>query len=436
MNIISVMRAQTFSCRFEWIYYGDRYESTTDMGKPVTGLSLADIQAARERIKDAIELTPCDYSEILSRLYGCQLYLKLENLQITGSFKPRGAFNKILQLTPEQQTAGVIAASAGNHAQGVAYAARQLGIAATIVMPETTPLAKIRGTEELGAAIVLYGSRYGEAYEKARELQQQQGYSFIHAFDDSEVIAGQGTLGLEILEQVPDLDILVVPIGGGGLIAGIAIAIKAIRPEVRIVGVEAERIPSMKTSIAAGQITTCHPANTIADGISIATVGQYTFPLVNQYIDEIVTVSEEHIASAIMMLLEREKTLAEGAGAVGFAALSHGGIADIKDKKMVVVLSGGNIDMTLLTVILERGMESDGRLARLKVVIPDKPGNITKLAALVAEQQANILEIYQHHSVSEVDIGETEVEMVLEAKGKAHINAIIASITRCGYNIK
>ncbi len=402
----------------------------------MTSLNLADIQTACQRIKDVIEKTPCDYSEVLSRRYGCQIYLKLENLQITGSFKARGAFNKMLQLTAEQRAAGVIAASAGNHAQGVAYVARQLGIEATIVMPETTPLAKIRGTEEFGASIVLHGSRYAEAFEKACELQQQHGYTFIHAFDDLQIIAGQGTLGLEVLEQVPDLDMLVVPIGGGGLIAGSAIAIKQTRPEVRIIGVEAERIPAMKTSIEVGHIEPYHPANTIADGISITTVGQHTYPLVKQYVDEVVTVSEEHIAAAIMELLEREKTLAEGAGAVGFAALSHGGIENINDKKIVIVVSGGNIDMTMLQVILERGMEHDGRLARLKVVIPDKPGNIAKLASLVAAQQANILEIYQHHSVSEVDIGETEVEMVLEAKGRAHIEAIIDSIHQSGYMIK
>ena len=402
----------------------------------MTTLSLSDIQAARERIKDRVELTPCDYSEILSRLYDCHLYLKLENLQITGSFKPRGAFNKMLQLTAEQRAAGVVAASAGNHAQGVAYAARQLGIAATIVMPETTPLAKIRGTEELGASIVLHGSRYGEAYDKACELQQQHGYTFVHAFDDPHIIAGQGTIGLEILEQVPDADIIVVPIGGGGLISGIALVIKHIRPDIRLIGVQAERIPAMKTSLEAGHIQPHHPANTIADGISIAKVGQHTFPLVQQYIDEVVTVNEEAIANAIMMLLEREKTLTEGAGAVGFAALSHGRIDNIKGKKVVIVLSGGNIDMTMLTVILERGLENDGRLARLKVVIPDKPGNIAKLASLVAAEHANILEIYQHHSISEVDIGETEVEMVLEAKGRQHVEAIIAAIKQCGYQLK
>ncbi len=402
----------------------------------MTSLSLSDIQSARERIKNAVEMTPCDYSEIFSRLYDCHIYLKLENLQITGSFKPRGAFNKILQLTAAQRDAGVVAASAGNHAQGVAYAARQLGISATIVMPETTPLAKIHGTEELGASIVLYGSRYGEAFEKACALQQQHGYTFIHAFDDPQIIAGQGSIGLELLEQVPDLDILVVPIGGGGLISGIAMAVKQIRPDVRIVGVEAERIPAMKTSVAAGHIEVSHPANTIADGISIAKVGQHTFPLVQRYVDEIVAVTEENIASAIMLLLEREKTLAEGAGAVGFAALSHAYIDNITNKKIVVVLSGGNIDMTMLSVILERGLEYDGRLARLKVIIPDKPGNIARLASLIADQHANILEIYQHHSVSEVDIGDTEVEMLLEAKGKEHIDAIITSIDKSGYIIK
>ncbi len=402
----------------------------------MTTQSLSDIQAARERIKDLIELTPCDYSEILSRLYNCHIYLKLENLQLTGSFKARGAFNKMLQLTPAQRSAGVIAASAGNHAQGVAYAARKLGIATTIVMPETTPLAKIRGTEELGAKIVLHGSRYGEAYDRACELQQQQGFTFVHAFDDPHIIAGQGTIGLEILEQLPDVDVIIVPVGGGGLISGIALAVKQSRPDIRLIGVQAARIPAMKTSLDAGHILASHPANTIADGISITRVGQYTFPLVQQYVDAITTVSEESIANAIMMLLEREKTLTEGAGAVGFAALSHGKIDKIKDKKIVVVLSGGNIDMTMLTVILERGLENDGRLARLKVVIPDKPGNIARLASLVAAQHANILEIYQHHSVSEVDIGETEVEMVLEAKGREHVDAIIASITQSGYQLK
>ena len=404
--------------------------------KNMMAVTIDDLQAAYQRIKDVVEKTTCDYSEALSRIYDCHLYLKLENLQITGSFKARGAFNKMMQLTEAQRASGVVAASAGNHAQGVAYVARKLGIAATIVMPETAPLAKIRGTEELGAEIVLHGSRFADAFEKAQELQQQKGYTFIHAFDDPQIIAGQGTMGLEIMEQVPDLDVLVVPIGGGGLIGGSALAVKALRPDVRVIGVQAERVPSMKTSIDLGHIETVHPANTIADGISISRAGEHTFPLVQQYVDEVITVSEEQIASAVMMLLEREKTLAEGAGAVGFAALSEGLIDNIKDKKVVIAISGGNIDMTRLMVILDRGMEHDGRMAHLKVVIPDMPGNIAKLASMVAAQQANILEIYQHHEVSEVDIGETEVEMVLEAKGREHIDAILTAIRKSGFIIK
>lgn len=402
----------------------------------MTELTLADIQAARERIRHVIKMTPCEYSHMLSRRYGCELYFKQENRQITGSFKPRGAFNKMLQLNDAQKQAGVVAASAGNHAQGVAYAAERLGMKATIVMPETTPLAKIRGTEELGASVVLYGGRYAESFEKACELERQHGYTYIHAFDDPQIVAGQGSVGLEILEQVPDLDVLIMPVGGGGLITGSALAIKETRDGVHIIGVEAERVPSMKASIDAGHVETSRPANTIADGISITRVGDINFHLAEKYIDEIVTVSESQIASAVMTLLEREKTLTEGAGAVGFAALQQGLIENIQGKKVVVALSGGNIDMTTLTVLLERGMESEGRMARIQVVIPDKPGNIAKLARLVADQHVNILEIYQYHEVSDVDIGETEVDMVLEAKSRKDIDAVIASIDASGYTLR
>jgi threonine dehydratase len=398
--------------------------------------TLADVHAARDRIKDAIYMTPCARSETLSQLLGCELYLKLENLQITGSFKERGALNKILQLIPEQMAAGVIAASAGNHAQGVAHVARKYAIPATIVMPETTPLAKIHGTRALGATIILHGSSYDEAYDKAVELQQQQGTTLIHAFDDTDVIAGQGTIGLELLQQLPDMDMVVVPVGGGGLIAGIALAIKQTRPAVQIIGVEAERMPAMQTSLASGKPERLRFANTIADGISVAKVGHYTLPIVKDYVSGMVTVTEEQIALAIMTLLEQEKTLAEGAGAVGFAALHYQQINDIKGKKVVVIISGGNIDMTMLARILERGLQSDGRLARLKVIMPDKPGNIAELAALIAEHHANILEISQNRSVSEVELGETEIELLLEARGWQHVNAITDSIRKHGYHVK
>lgn len=381
-------------------------------------------------------MTPCARSETLSELLGCDLYLKLENLQITGSFKERGALNKILQLAPVQKAAGVIAASAGNHAQGVAHVARKYSIPATIVMPETTPLAKIHGTRALGATIVLYGSSYDEAYDKAVELQQQQGSTLIHAFDDTAIIAGQGTIGLELLQQVPDMDMAVVPVGGGGLIAGIALAIKQSCPEVKIIGVEAERMPAMQTSLASGKPERLRFANTIADGISVARVGKHTLPLVKDYVSDIVTVTEEQIALAIMTLLEQEKTLSEGAGAVGFAALRYNKIEQIKGKKVVVIISGGNIDMTMLARILERGLESDGRLARIRVVVPDKPGNIAELAELIAEHHANILEISQNRSFSDVELGETEVELLLEARDWQHVNAITDAIRKHGYLVK
>lgn len=402
----------------------------------MTTVTYADIEKARNRIRDSVYTSPCVHSEILSDKLGCKLYLKLENLQKTGSFKDRGALNKMLQLNKQQKAAGVITASAGNHAQGVAHAARMLGIPATIVMPETTPLAKIKRTKELGARIILHGSGYDEAFEKASQLQQENDLCFVHAFDDPQIIAGQGTIGLELLEQLPDMDMVIVPIGGGGLISGIGSAIKHRLQDVRIIGVEAERMPAMLTSVKNKKIIALRPANTIADGISVAKVGKSTLPLVHQHVENIVTVNEESIAHAVMTLLEYEKTLSEGAGAVGIAALNDKLINNIEDKKVVVVISGGNIDMTMLAKILDRGMEKDGRLARIKVIVPDRPGNIAELAIQVARHKANILEIFQNRSVTEVDLGETEVELLLEARGWEHIEAIIESISKSGYTVK
>ncbi len=398
-------------------------------------VTLADIKAARERINRSVFFSPCAFTETLSRMTGCQLFLKLENLQMTGSFKERGALNKLLSLGEEQKAAGIIAASAGNHAQGVARAAQLLNSKAVIVMPETTPLAKLRGTQELGAEIVLHGSGYDEAYAKAQELQKACGYTFLHAFDDPAVIAGQGTIGLELLEQVPDLDVVIVPVGGGGLIAGIATAIKSLRAVVRVIGVETALLPAMRASLAAGTVTPLPAAKTLADGISVAVVGRHTFPLVSRYVEAIVTVTEEEIASAILTLLEREKTLAEGAGAVGFAALCNGKILNIAGQKVVVVLSGGNIDMTLLSRIIERGMELDGRLARLRVVVPDKPGSVAELAALIAHCRANIFDLSQSRPVSDVQLGQAEVELMLETKGHAHTREIIATIREAGFTV-
>jgi len=399
-------------------------------------VSLTDIQNARRRIQSMVHLTPCVHAENLSHMAGCEIYLKLENQQITGSFKDRGSLNKILTLGEAEKAAGVITASAGNHAQGVAHAARVIGIKAVIVMPEVTPLAKIRGTQELGAEILLRGASYDEAYQEAMALQRARGYTFIHAFDDPTVIAGQGTIGLEILEQVPELDVVVVPVGGGGLISGIATAVRERRPDTRVVGVEVERVPAMKTSVAAGKVKPVPSAKTLADGISVATVGKHTLPIVSRYVSELVTVGEEAVANAIMQLLEREKTLVEGAGAVGCAALCEGLIPNTEGRKVVIVISGGNIDMTSLARILERGLELDGRLARLKVVVPDRPGSIAELANLIAAQHANILQISQNRHASEVGIGEAEVDFTLETRGRSHVAEIMEAMADRGYEVR
>lgn len=397
---------------------------------------LTDIENARSRIAESVFYSPCARAEILSQLTGCDVYLKLENLQMTGSFKERGALNKILQLSDAERTAGVITASAGNHAQAVAHAARLSQIHSTIVMPETTPLSKIRGTREFGADIVLHGASYDDAFDKASELQEKYGYTFIHAFDDPQIIAGQGTIGLELIEQVPDLDIVVVPVGGGGLIAGIATAVKALRPQARIIGVETERLPAMKASVAAGEINSLHPSSTLADGIAVAKVGQHTLPIVSELVSDILTVTEEETANAIMVLLEREKTLVEGAGAVGFAALLNGHVKQIENKKVAVVISGGNIDINVLSKILERGLEIDGRLARLKVIVPDKPGSIAELTAAIATERANMLQISQNRAVSEVRLEETEVELTLETRGHEQIAEIVSAIRKLGFEVK
>lgn len=402
----------------------------------MSDLTIEEIQRARERIRDSVFYSPCAFSESLSRMTGCQLFLKLENLQMTGSFKDRGSLNKILQLSERERANGVITASAGNHAQGVAHAARLVNTRATIVMPETTPLSKIRGTRELGAEIVLYGGSYDEAFDKARALQRERGSTLIHAFDDPDIIAGQGTIGLELLEQVPEMDLVVAPIGGGGLLAGIATAVKSVRPNVEIVGVEAERIPAMQTSIRAGRVVPVRSANTLADGIAVARVGTRTLKILRRHLSDVVTVTEEEIAYAVMTLLEREKTLAEGAGAVGFAALYNGRIPSSGGKRVVVVVSGGNIDMTVLSKILERGLETDGRLSRLSVVVPDKPGNTAKVAAIIGELQANILQISQDRSISKVQLEESELELILETRGRDHLEQIVSAVRTAGYTVR
>jgi len=402
----------------------------TTSAKP--GLHLADIAAARERIRKSIYLSPCAHSQHLSVLTGQQIYLKLDNLQMTGSFKERGSLNKILQLTDEQKSRGVIAASAGNHAQGVAYHATQHGIRSIIVMPLTTPLVKVTATKNFGAEVVLHGGNYDAAYEEALRICRAEHMTFIHPFDDPQVIAGQGTVALEMLEQVPQLEAVVVPIGGGGLIAGIGCAIKESNPKIRVVGVQTSRLPSMMAAVAEHHPVTIDAATTIADGIAVRRAGDVTFPMVEKYVDEIVTVDEDEIASAILVLLEREKTLAEGAGAAGLAALLHKKTS-LEGAHTGVLVGGGNIDVTLLSRIIERGLVQDGRLIRLRIHLLDKPGALADLTRLIAEYRANIVDTLHNRAYYGVNLGDTVIDITLETRGREQVEELLAALTAEGY---
>jgi threonine dehydratase len=386
-------------------------------------VTLGSIQAARTRLRESIYLSPCQRSSELSDLTGLPLYLKLENLQRTGAFKERGALNKLLLLAPAERERGVITASAGNHAQGVAFHAAALGIRAQIVMPLATPQIKVAATRGFGADVVLHGANYDEACEEALRRRDSEGRTFIHPFDDAEVIAGQGTIGLELLEQVPDLEAVVVPVGGGGLIGGIACALKESNPRIRVIGVEPEKLPSMLRAREAGTLVTLSAEATIADGIAVRRAGGLTLPLVSRYVDEIVTVDDEEIASAILMLLEHEKTLAEGAGAAALAALLQSK-TNLRARRTVVLVSGGNIDVSLLAKIIERGLVKDGRLLRIRVYLQDRPGALLALTQILARERANIVETIHNRSYYGVSLGETVIDVTLETSGAAHITAI------------
>ncbi len=402
---------------------------------PLNLVTLPDVRAALGRIRDRIYLSPCARSETLSRLTGTHAFLKLENLQMTGAYKERGALNKLLLLSPGERAMGLIAASAGNHAQGVAYHGGRLGVATTIVMPETTPIMKVANTRAHGARVVLHGANFDEAYAEARRLEQAEGLTFIHPFDDPAIIAGQGTVGLELVDQVPDLDAVLVPVGGGGLISGIAVAIKALRPAVRIIGVEAEGIPCMKAALAAGALVTLEPSSTLADGIAVKRAGDLTFEHVKAHVDEMVTVSEEEIASAILYLLEKEKTVTEGAGAVGVAALMNQRVRGLEGKRVVPVISGGNIDVNLIARIIERGLVKDGRLVRVSVNLLDKPGQLAIVSTIISGARANVIEVH-HTRAFASRFGNTTLQLTLETRGTEHVEEILAALRVEGYTVE
>ncbi len=398
-------------------------------------VTLANIQAARNRIGDAILCSPCHVSHYLSELTGLPLHLKFENLQRTGSFKERGALNKLLTMSEAERSRGVIAASAGNHAQGVAFHATARNIRAQIVMPLATPLVKVAATRSYGAEVILHGANYDEACDEAMRLCAAEGCTFIHPFDDADVIAGQGTIALELLEQAPNLEAVVAPIGGGGLISGIGCALKEINPKIRVVGVEPEKLPSMLRAREIGAPVAVAPAATIADGIAVRRVGDITLPLVNRYVDEIVTVDDEEIASAILMLLEQEKTLAEGAGAAALAAVVQSK-TNLRTRRTVALVSGGNIDVSLLAKIIERGLVKDGRLLRIRVYLQDRPGALHQLTQILARERANIVETLHNRAYYGVSLGETVIDVTLETRGATHITAISQALREAGFQFE
>ena len=395
-------------------------------------VTLSDIQTALGRIRKSIYVSPCTRSETFSELTGNSVYLKLENRQRTGAYKERGALNKLLTLSAEERSRGVIAASAGNHAQAVAYHAARLGIRARICMPLPTPLIKVSATRGYGAEVVLHGANYDEACAEALRQSEADKLAFVHPFDDDAVIAGQGTLGLELLEQHPDLEAFVVPVGGGGMIGGLACAVKEKNPKTRVIGVQPSRLPSMKTAVAEGKPVTLAAAVTIADGIAVRRSGEHTFPLVQKYVDEIVAVEEEEIANAILLLLEREKTLAEGAGAAAVAALVNHRVG-LSGKRLAAIVSGGNIDVTLLARIIERGLVKDGRLVRLRVHLPDYPGALHRLTGILAEHRANLVETSYDRAYHGVNLGDTAIDITMETRGPEHIAELIAALGAAGY---
>jgi len=398
-------------------------------------IGLDDVLAARERLRDQVYYSPCARSEMLSKLTGQQVYLKLENLQMTGSFKERGALNRLSLLTKEEAARGVVAASAGNHAQGVAHHATRLGIRSIIVMPLATPLVKVTATREFGAEVVLHGANYDEAYVEARRLCESEGMVFVHPFDDPAVMAGQGTIALEMMEQIAGLEAVIVPIGGGGLIGGIACAIKETNPNIRVIGVETARLPSMIDAIAAHHPVTIDASTTIADGIAVRRAGTITYPVVEKYVDEIVTVEEDEIASAILVLLEREKTLAEGAGAAALAALLQGktSLSNRKGVRVGVLVCGGNIDVTLLARIIERGLVQDGRMILLRIHLLDKPGALADLTRLIAQHRVNIVNTLYNRAYYGVNLGDTAIDITLETRGREQVAELLTALTEAGY---
>jgi threonine dehydratase len=398
-------------------------------------LHLSDILEARDRVRETSRQTPLEYSHTYSSMTGADVHLKLENSQRTGSFKIRGATNRIATLSDEEKSAGVVTASAGNHAQGVALAATRSGVDATIVMPEHAPISKVKATRNYGAEVVLEGTDYNEAAERAHKIEREENRTYLHAFDDPDVMAGQGTIGLEILEDCPDLDTVVVPIGGGGLISGVATAIKERKPDARVVGVQADGASSAAPSLEKGERVSIEGVDTIADGIATRGLGEQPFRVIREHVDEVVTVSDPEIAVAITYLLERSKTVVEGAGAVPLAALLFEHFEYDEGETIVPILSGGNVDLNTLTNIIVRGLVETGRYLKIRTVLKDRPGALETLLAILTAHQANIYAIHHDRTSRDVEMNDTEVEIELEMRGTDHVEQFLEDLRDEGYDV-
>lgn len=396
-------------------------------------MSLNEIKKAKENIKDIINETPLLYSPIFSEMSNCSVYLKCENLQITGAYKIRGALNKIRSLTNDEKSKGVVCSSAGNHAQGVAYASKLLGVKSTIVMPKNTPYLKIQSTKEYGSDVVLYGDCYDDSYLKAKEIEETNSSIFVHPFNDINVIYGQGTIALEILEKLSDVDVIFCPIGGGGLISGISLAIKEFKPNIKIIGVQAEEANAMERSFKKGELIHLNSVNTIADGIAVKSPGKLTFNIIKEYVDDIITVSDKEIAEAFIILAEKHKLLAEASGCVSLAALKK---LNLTGKKVVSIISGGNIDMLTISSFISDGLVERGRLFCFSVELPDTPGQLNDISKILSELNANVVQLEHNQFKANNRLKNVVLEVTVETNGNEHIELIKETLSNKGFNIK
>jgi threonine dehydratase len=397
-------------------------------------LNLDNIIIAREKMKGIVHTTPLDFSKTFSDLAHNEVYLKLENLQKTGSFKVRGSYNKLISLSEEELKKGVVAASAGNHAQGVAYSSKMLNIPCTIVMPKGAPLSKVLATRQYGAEVILEGDVFDESLAYALELKEKMGATFIHAFDDEAVITGQGTVGLEILDQLPDVEAIICPVGGGGLIAGVAMAVKEKNPNISVYGVQTLACPSMKQSLLEHKPVAIKSTPTMADGIAVQKPGESTFEIVKDYVDDIFCVDEMEIARTMLMLLERNKLLVEGSGASSLAALIYDKI-QLRDKKVAAVLSGGNVNVNFISRIIERGLVESGRYASFSIILKDKPGELQRVVSSVTELDANIQDVHLHHMGKNIYPGYAQLDLSVETKNNEHIEKLFQVLQEKEYHV-